>query len=135
LGADMDFVLPWPTAQGEWLAWSSAAVTVLFGIILLFAPGLSFRLLRLQTTPEHPEAVAEARGTMSGFYLGVGLCCILLAQPLLYLALGASWLLTAFGRIVSMMSDRGNTLYNWVSLAIEAVLAALPLGYAFGFLQ
>ena len=72
---------------------------------------------------------------MSGFYLGVGLCCILLAQPLLYLALGASWLLTAFGRIVSMMSDRGNTLYNWVSLAIEAVLAALPLGYAFGFLQ
>ena len=135
LGADMDFVLPWPTAQGVWLAWSSAAVTVLFGIILLFAPGLSFRLLRLQTTPEHPEAVAEARGTMSGFYLGVGLCCILLAQPLLYLALGASWLLTAFGRIVSMMSDRGNTLYNWVSLAIEAVLAALPLGYAFGFLQ
>ena len=114
---------------------SAALLGLLFGIILLFAPGLSFRLLRLQTTPEHPEAVAEARGTMSGFYLGVGLCCILLAQPLLYLALGASWLLTAFGRIVSMMSDRGNTLYNWVSLAIEAVLAALPLGYAFGFLQ
>ncbi len=131
----MGFEFPWPAAQGEWLAWSSAVVTVAFGIILLFAPLLSFKLLRLQTTPEHPEAVAEARGTMSGFYLGLGLCCILLAQPLLYLALGASWLFTAFGRIVSMMSDRGNTLYNWTSLAIEAVLAALPLGYAFGFLQ
>ena len=126
---------PGRRAQGEWLAWSSGAVTVLFGVVLLFAPGLSFKLLRLQTSPDHPEAVAEARGTMSGFYLGLGLCCLLLAQPLLYLALGASWLFTAFGRIVSMMSDRGNTLYNWASLALEAVLAALPLGYAFGFLQ
>ncbi len=131
----MGFEFPWPTAQGEWLAWSSGAVTVLFGVVLLFAPGLSFKLLRLQTSPDHPEAVAEARGTMSGFYLGLGLCCLLLAQPLLYLALGASWLFTAFGRIVSMMSDRGNTLYNWAWLALEAVLAALPLGYAFGFLQ
>ncbi|RUV14051.1 DUF4345 domain-containing protein, partial [Mesorhizobium sp. M7A.T.Ca.TU.009.01.3.1] len=23
----MDFALPWPTSQGEWLAWSSAVVT------------------------------------------------------------------------------------------------------------
>ncbi len=131
----MGFEFPWPSTQGEWLAWGSAVVTVAFGIFLLFAPGLAFRLLRLQTTPEHPEAVAEARGTMSGFYLGLGVCCLLLAQPLLYFALGASWLFSAFGRIVSMMSDRGNTLYNWVSLAIEAVLAALPLGYFFGFMQ
>lgn len=131
----MEFVFPWPTGQGEWLAWCSGAVTVAFGVVLLFAPGLSLRLLRLQTTPDHPEAVAEARGPMSGFHLGLGLCCILLAQPLLYLALGACWLLSAFGRIVSMMSDRGNTLYNWVWLALEAVLAALPLGYAFGFLH
>ena len=69
----MEFEFPWPVTQGEWLAWSSAAATVAFGIILLFAPRLSFRLLRLQTTPEHPEAVAEGRATMSGFYLGVGL--------------------------------------------------------------
>ena len=95
---------------------------MLFGLLLLFAPGLSFKLLRLQTSPDHPEAVAEARGTMSGFYLGLGLCCLLLAQPLLYLALGFSWLFTAFGRIVSMMSDRGNTLYNWASLASKRCL-------------
>ena len=43
---------------------------------------------------------------MAGFYLGLGLCCVLLAQPLLYMALGFSWLFTAFGRLVSMMSDR-----------------------------
>ncbi|SMH57291.1 DUF4345 family protein [Mesorhizobium australicum] len=128
----MEFAFPWPFSQGEWLAWSSAVVTVLFGLILFFAPGLSLRILRLQTTPEHPEALAEARATMSGFYLGLGLTCILFAQPMLYIALGASWALTAFGRLVSMMSDRGNTLYNWISLTLEIVLAALPLAFAFG---
>ncbi len=128
----MEFAFPWPFSQGEWLAWSSAVVTVLFGLILFFAPGLSLRLLRLQTTPDHPEALSEARATMSGFYLGLGLTCILFAQPMLYIALGVSWALTAFGRIVSMMSDRGNTLYNWVSVAVEIVLAALPLVFAFG---
>ena len=131
----MEFSFPWPVSQGEWLAWGSAAATALFGLALLFAPRLSLRFLRLQTTERHPEAVSEARGTMAGFYLGFGLCCLLLAQPLLYLALGASWGFTAFGRLVSMLSDRGNTLYNWVSLVVELALAALPLGFAFGFLN
>jgi hypothetical protein len=129
----MEFSFPWPTSQGEWLAWSSAVVTVLLGLLFLFAPRLSFRLLHLQPAEKHPEAVGEARATMSGFYLGVGLCCILLAQPLLYMALGFSWLFTAFGRIVSMLSDDGNTLYNWVWLVIELALAALPLALALGF--
>lgn len=129
----MEFAFPWPMTNGEWMAWGSAAVTVLFGLVLLFLPGLSLRLLRLRTTDNHPEALSEARSTMAGFYLGVGLCCILLAQPLLYLALGFSWLFTAFGRVVSMLSDRGNTAFNWVSVVIELVLAILPLLFAFGF--
>ena len=130
----MEFAFPWPFSQGEWLAWSSSAVTVLLGLILFFAPALSLRLLRLQPVAEHPEALAEARATMAGFYLGLGLCCLLLGnQPFLYMALGLCWALTAFGRIVSMMSDRGNTLYNWFSLALEVILAALPLAFALGF--
>ena len=104
----------------------SAAVTVLFGLILLFLPRTSAcALLRLQTVARPSGGDAAGRATMAGFYLGLGLCCILLAQPLLYMALGFSWLFTAFGRMVSMLSDRGNTLYNWISLVIELVLAAL----------
>jgi uncharacterized membrane protein HdeD (DUF308 family) len=129
----MAFEFPWPTSNGEWLAWSSAAVTILFGLIMLFLPKIGLRILRLQTAPEHPEALAEARATMSGFYLGLGICCILLAQPLLYLALGFSWLFTAFGRIVSMLSDRGNTPYNWISVVVELVLAGLALAFSLGF--
>jgi hypothetical protein len=126
------FAFPWPVSEGEWLAWSVAAATLLFGLAMLFAPGLSLKLLRLQTTPDHPEAVGEARATMAGFYTGVGLSCILLAQPLLYLTLGLSWGLTAFGRIISMLSDNGNTITNWIWLVIEIVMAALVLAFALG---
>ena len=131
----MDFTFPWPTSQGEWLAWSSASVTVFFGLLLLFAPRISFRLLRLAPNERHPNAIAEARSTMAGFYLGLGICCILLAQPLLYMALGASWAFTAFGRLIAMMSDDANTPYHWVSFLLDVALAALPLAFAFGFVS
>lgn len=128
----MEFAFPWPYTQGEWLAWCSAAVTVLFGVFALFAPRLALKLLRLQTLPDRQDALAEGRATLAGFYLGVGLCAILLAQPLLYMTLGFCWLFTAFGRIVAMMSDRAGTLYNWIALVLELALAALPLMFAFG---
>jgi hypothetical protein len=124
----------WPASTGEWLSFLSAAVTVLFGLLLLLLPRWSLRLLRLQARPDVPEAVAEARGTMAGFYLGLGLSCILLAQPLLYLALGASWAATGFGRAVAMALDRANTAFNWISLPIELALAVGPLAFALGYL-
>lgn len=129
----MEFAFPWPLSQGEWLAWSVAAFTLAFGLMMLFAPGLTLKLLRLRTTESHPEAVGEARATMAGFYIGVGLAAILLAQPLIYLTLGACWALAAFGRIVSMLSDNGNTIVNWIWLALETVLAGLVLAFALGF--
>lgn len=124
----------WPATQGEWLAWSAALVTILFGLMLLFAPRISLKILRLQTAPDHPEAVSEARATMAGFYLGTGICAMLFAQPLIYLALGAGWAFTAIGRIISMLSDRGVTGFNLVSVVIEILLAAGPMLYALGWI-
>ena len=66
---------------------------------------------------------------MAGFYLGLGLCCILLGRSRCSTWRSAvSWLITAFGRVVSMMSDRGNTLYNWVSLVVELVAGGAAAG-------
>jgi hypothetical protein len=129
----MEFSFPWPMSQGEWLAWSSAVVTVLLGLFFFLAPTYAFRLVRLQAKPEKPEAVAEGRSRVAGFYLGVGLCCLLLAQPLLYMALGFSWAFSAFGRLLGMMSDGANTPYNWGAIVVDLVLAALPLAFALGF--
>jgi hypothetical protein len=125
----------WPYSLGIGLAWVSALTTIGFGLLLLFAPRVSLRILRLQTHPDHPEALSEARSTMAGFYLGLGIYCILMDQPLLWLALGLCWGFTAFGRLISMMSDDGNKLFNWISIAIEIGLAALPLAFAFGFIS
>jgi cytochrome c biogenesis protein CcdA len=131
-GDKVDFY--WPSTNGEWLAWASALMTIFFGLTCLFAPRLTFRLLRLQTHQNHPEALSESRATMAGFYLGLGLCCILLAQSPLWIALGVSWGFTAFGRLISMLSDDGNTLFNWISVAMEAALALMPLAYALKFI-
>ena len=128
----MELAFPWPISQGEWLAWSSAAVTALFGLFMLFAPRLVLRLVRLQPAAGHPEAVGEIRAAFGGFYLGIGLCAILFAQPLIYLTLGLCWATAAFGRFVSMLSDSGNTLYNWVRLVLEGLLGALALVFALG---
>lgn len=130
----MEFAFPWPYSQGEWLAWVAAAVTALVGLVFLFAPRTALRFLHLMTAPERPEALAEPRATIGGFYLGIGLSAILFAQPLIYLALGIAWGIAAFGRLISMMSDRGNTLRNWILLALSALMAALPLAFATGFI-
>lgn len=123
-----------PTEFGEQLAFGAAAFTALIGLFMMFAPGLTFRFLGLQPRETRPSAYAEGRSTMGGFYLGFGLCAILLAQPMVYLAFGASFGLAAFGRILSIMSDRGNTLLNYILLVVQMILAGLPLGYVFGML-
>lgn len=131
----MDLSFPWPMSQGEWLSWGVAVFTVLSGLFFLLAPRAGLRFLRLQTMADHPEALSESRGTIAGFHLGLGLACILLAQPLLYMALGFCWVFTAFGRLVSILSDHGVTVYNVLTIAVEIVLAALPLAYAFGIVS
>ena len=122
-----------PGSLGEWLAFAVAVITICFGLLLYFMPRLSFRILHLQTFPDRPDAIAEGRGTMAGFYLGCGLGCLLFAQPLLYLVLGASWAFTALGRLTAIVFDRAATPINLVSVVIEAVLALLPLAYALGW--
>lgn len=127
----MEFYIP--TETGEFLAFCAALATAAMGLVFLFAPGLAFRGLGLDLREGRRGGYAEARSTMGGFPLGLGLAAVLLAQPMVYLALGAAFALAAFGRILSMLSDGGNTLVNWLFLAFQIALAALPLAYVFGF--
>jgi hypothetical protein len=127
----MDFYIP--TETGELLAFSAAVATCIIGLFFLFAPALSFRALGLALGEGRRGGYAEARSTLGGFPLGLGLAAIFLAQPMVYLALGSAYALAAFGRILSMLSDGGNTLVNWVFVVIQIVLAILPLAYVFGF--
>ncbi|ASV87269.1 MULTISPECIES: DUF4345 family protein [Ochrobactrum] len=129
----MEFYLPATT--GEWLAWSAAVVTAFAGIVMLFAPGITMKLMRLQPINARPEAYSSIRAVLAGPYLGIGLGCLIFAQPFLWVVLGAAWGFALFGRFISMMSDKGATFYNIVAAVIEFALAAGPLLYAFGFIR
>lgn len=128
----MEFYLP--TETGELLAFSAAVFTALIGLFMMFAPGLTFRFLGLGSMEHRPGAIAEARSSLGGFYAGIGLSAVMLAQDWIYMALGAAFGFAAFGRVLSLMSDRGRNPLNYPLLVVQIVLAALPLGYVFGFL-
>jgi predicted membrane channel-forming protein YqfA (hemolysin III family) len=102
---------------------------------MLFAPGITMKLLRLQPINARPEAYSSIRAVLAGPYLGVGLGCLIFAQPFLWVVLGAVWGFALFGRFISMMSDKSATFYNIVAAIIEFLLAAGPLLYAFGFVS
>jgi hypothetical protein len=121
-----------PTELGEQLAYCAAAFTALLGLFMMFAPGYSYRFLGLQPREGRLGAYAESR-SIGGTYIGLGLMAILLAQPMVYLAVGTSFALAAFGRILSLMSDRGNVVVNLLMLVIQIVLAALPIAYSLGW--
>lgn len=121
-----------PTELGEQLAFASAAFTAFAGLVIMFAPGIALRAFGLAPRGERREGYAELR-SMGGFYLGFGLSAIMLAQDWIYMALGASFAMAAFARIVSILSDRGSSAVNYLLLVVQAVLAGLPLLYVFGF--
>ncbi|MDM7852051.1 AGROH133_08824 family phage infection protein [Pseudochrobactrum kiredjianiae] len=122
-----------PSSQGEWLAWSVAVITLLFGLLLMFAPGISLKILRLSAPDLRVHALSSVRATIAGPYIGLGVACLLFAQPFLWMALGCVWGFVVFGRLISMMSDKTNSFYNWIAALIELMLAAGPLLFAFGF--
>ena len=127
----MEFYIP--TETGEFLAFCAAIVTGLLGLIALFAPGTVLKLAGLLTTETSREGLAFVRSA-GGFYAGLAIVALMMAQSWIYMAIGGGFTLAAFGRILSLMSDGSFSLKNLIVLAVQAVLAGLPLGYAFGFL-
>jgi len=128
----MELAFPWPATNGEWLAWTTAALTALWGLLHLLAPRTALRVAGLETRPDRPAALAHVRGPMAGFHLGLGLSALLLAQPPVYMTLGFAWAFAAFGRLVGMLSD-GTGVKNVALLVLEVLLAAMPLAFVFGF--
>ena len=127
----MEFYIP--TETGEFLAFCAAVVTGLFGLFALFAPGTALRLAGLEVKEGSREGFAFARSA-GGFYAGLAIVALMMAQSWIYMAIGGGFALAAFGRILSLMSDGSFSLKNLLVLILQLVLAGLPLGYAFGFL-
>ncbi|WHA41483.1 DUF4345 domain-containing protein [Agrobacterium larrymoorei] len=120
-----------PTELGEQLAFSAAVFSSLIGLVIMFAPMITFRLFGLQLG-DRRDGLVLIRSSLAGFYLGFGTTALLLAQPMVYLAFGASFALAAFGAVLSILSDGGATMRNLLLLVVHLILSALPLAYVFG---
>lgn len=128
----MEFYVPADT--GERLAFLAAGLTALVGLVIFLAPGLGLRMLGLELAAGTRGGLAEMRALVGGVLLGIGLAAILLAQPMVYLALGAAHALSVFGRILSMLTDRVAGWRNILALIVQTALAALLLLYVFGMI-
>jgi hypothetical protein len=132
----VELAFPLPQTNADLMTYGVGVFTALFGLFALFAPVTLLRALRLTTHHAYPEAVSEARSTIGGFYLGIGLMVLMFfEQWTMPLMLGVAWLFAAFGRLVSILSDKGSTFYNLAFLLLDLVLAGLPLAAAFGLVH
>ncbi len=120
-----------PIELGEQLAFLAASAAALIGCFILFAPGLTLKALALVPAEGRPEGLGAVR-SIGGLIVGFSGTALLLAQPTVYLAFGAAVGLSAFARVLSIMSDQGSTWRNLLLLVVQAVIASLSLAYVFG---
>lgn len=127
---EFQFVVP--ESQAAYLPWVSAAVALLMGVVSFLVPSGMLGFMRMRQKVGSDSAKGEPRGVLAGFYIGVSVLVLMnpdvTAVPGMFMgfALGLCWVMSAFGRMISMLSDRGNTLFNWFALILELLLAALP---------
>jgi hypothetical protein len=82
-----------------------AAATIGMGCLGLFAPTACSRFTGLQAT--NKTSFAEFRATFGGMFVVMGLIPLLTGAPLAYLVTGLAWVGASFGRVVSLVFDRG----------------------------
>ena len=129
-----------PVGLAQQLPFVAAVITFIFGLISLFTPRWALKIVRMQAKPEVQSGWGEPRGLLAGFYLAVGGLGLLYPDvtgvPGLFIGMtiGVCWILAGFGRMIAILSDGCNNLFNWISLIMELALALLPLVVIFNLL-
>lgn len=131
----MEIVFPdqWP----ERLAWLTALATIIVGLGLMLVPVRFMRFLGLEPLGSSGKGISEVRGAFGGSWVGIGVACILLAQPFTYFALGLAFFFAVVGRLISFVFDRSFNMHCVVATLVETLGAVFPLyfaGQAFGLL-
>ncbi len=125
-----------PINMRGWVLFWVALLTFGFGLIALFAPDRALFIMRLQTRIKTPFARGETRGTLAGFFISIGGANLLMPQPVDFVALvmGAAWVFTGGGRVLSILFDRGWTLYNILTAVFALVSGLAVTGIILGML-
>lgn len=117
----------WPDDIRELLSLASAAIAIIIGLVCFLVPQTAMKVLGLAEREGWQGASGEFRGTVAGFHLAAGAFAITDGGVFVLLSLALAWSATAFGRLISILSDRANNLFNWLALMVEIALAAAPM--------
>jgi len=104
-----------------------AVVTAMLGCLgLLFRKAVG-RVLGIE--PIRPLGISEFRATYGGFFLCLGIGCLVAQSVQVFTVVGAAWCVAAFARIISYAVDSSRTAHNLAGLGVEtgiglAMLAA-----------
>ncbi len=122
---ELEFVAPQTT--GEILAWIVALLTMFVGIALMIIPRRFGRLLGLLEM--NRAGVSEIRGAFGGSWAGFALAALILAQPLIYLAMGLGFAFMVIGRLVSFVADKSLSGQTVAATIVEAAGAFFLIAY------
>ncbi|MEM9734088.1 MAG: DUF4345 family protein [Pseudomonadota bacterium] len=118
-----------PLSTGEWLAFLTALATFLIGLGLMLFPRPFMAWLGLAPRVGTNNGVSEVRGPFGGMWAGLGLAALLLAQPLVYVALGTAFVFCLLGRFYSFIVDRTFNIHCVVATLFEVASAVFPIAY------
>lgn len=107
-----------------------AAVTAAIGCLGLLFPGTVSRILGIQ--PTGPLGVSEVRATYGGFFMGLGVGCLVSQSVPVFTAVGAAWCAAAVARIVSSVVDRSRSWHTLMGISFEAGVGLLMLSARLG---
>jgi hypothetical protein len=121
-----------PQDQAGFVVFVAAAVVSAIGATLMFFPELVMMMAGLSVGEGRSRVIASVR-SFGGFMLGAGGVAILASNPMCELALGAAVGLSLFGRLASLVFERGRYIFQVVALLLTAAGAGIFFGHVFGY--
>ncbi len=119
-----------PFSTSEWLAFLSAISVIFLGAGVMMFPGKFMGLLGLSAVDGRKDGFSHMRASLGGVWVGLGVACILLAQPFTYLALGLAFALAVLGRLISFVFDRSFSWQTAIATVYELAVAYFALKFA-----
>ena len=122
-----------PSSQAGWFVFAIALITLLVGLAMLFIPATILQLLRLEHKTTTVFAIGAPRAINAGFYIAIGGVYLVQPQPpdFVALVLAGLWLISGFGRVISLVFDRNYHLYNILVMLLQFGTGLMIAGLVF----
>jgi hypothetical protein len=95
-----------------------AVVTAMLGCLGLLFPKAVGSVLGVE--PDRPLGISEFRATYGGFFLCLGIGCLVAQSVQVFAVVGAAWCAAAFARLMSYAVDDSRAAHNLAGVGVEA---------------